>query len=201
MDIINKDKTLLVLDVDETLVHATEKQLDRAEDFKIANYNVFIRPYLSEFIEGVKDDYMIAIWSSATDDYVEEVVKRIIPKTIELKFVWGRSRCSFKRNLKIDDRGYYSDNYLDHYNYVKPLKKLKRKGYQLNRILIVDDTPHKSQDNYGNAIYPKEYRGELEDDELKYLLEYLKILKDKTDIRHIEKRNWRVKIENKLNKK
>ena len=191
MSLKNKNKILLILDVDETLVFGTNKELSRKADFVVFDYYIYKRPHLAEFIAQIKNDFLIAIWSSASDEYVEEVVKQIIPKDVKLEFVWGRSRCTYKRNLQIDDNGYYDDNYLNHYHYIKPLKKIKRKGYQLERILIVDDSPHKSKDNYGNAIYPKEFRGEKNDDELLKLITYLKTLKDKSNVRVIEKRNWR----------
>ena len=38
-------------------------------------------------------------------------------------------------------------------DYVKDLKKVSRKGYHLDRVLIVDDSPEKLERNYGNAIY------------------------------------------------
>ncbi|HLK98709.1 MAG TPA: NIF family HAD-type phosphatase, partial [Hymenobacter sp.] len=77
------------------------------------------------------------------------------------------------------------------YNYVKVLKKLRRFGYDLNRTLIVDDTPAKAKRNYGNAIYPQEYLGQAQDDELPALLTYLLRFKDVSSVRSIEKRGWR----------
>ncbi|WP_298903436.1 HAD family hydrolase [uncultured Psychroserpens sp.] len=184
-------KILLVLDIDETLVHATPKELNRKADFKVFDYYVYRRPYLDHFLDQIKDDFLIAVWSSASDDYVEEVVDIIFPAELKLEFVWGRSRCKPKRFLNTDDFGNYESRYMDHYNFIKPLKKLKRRGFSLDRMLIIDDTPHKSSDNFGNAIYPKEYVGDLNDDELKALSQYLKTLKDKTHVRNIEKRGWR----------
>ena len=58
-------------------------------------------------------------------------------------------------------------------------------------MIIVDDTPHKCIENYGNAIYPNEYLGEIDDTELLFLAKYLKTLKDATNVRTIEKRGWR----------
>ena len=130
-------------------------------------------------MEGLKADFLLAIWSSASDDYVEEIVKRIIPKEIELEFVWGRSRCTYRRNLQLDEYGYYGDDNRHHYHYIKPLKKVKRLGYHLDRILIVDDSPHKSKDNYGNAIYPSEFLGDSADEELKLLLKYLENIEER----------------------
>ena len=194
MNYKNKEKILLVLDLDETLIHATETELDRKADFKIFDYHVYKRPFLKEFFDQVKDDFLLAVWSSASDDYVEKIVEHIFPKEIKLEFVWGRSRCTYKRNLRIDEYGYYDDNYLNHYNYVKHLKKVKKHGYDQGKILIVDDSPHKCQDNYGNAIYPKEFRGEQLDDELKLLAPYLKTFIGKKTVMKIEKRNWKLRF-------
>ena len=142
----------------------------------------------------MNDEFLIAIWSSASDDYVKEVVKNIFPTNIQLEFVWGRSRATYRRWLNTDDYGYFVGNPQNHYHYTKPLKKVRRNGYNLNRILIVDDTPRKCMHNYGNAIYPTEYLGAENDDELKYLSLYLSTLKEKDNVRKIEKRGWRKSI-------
>lgn len=194
MEFKNEDKTLVILDLDETLIFASMTELNRKADAMVFDYHIYKRPYLEEFLEAIKDDFLLAVWSSASDDYVEEVVKKIIPTHISLEFVWGRSRCTYKRNIVINEYGYYDDTPSNHYHYTKPLKKIKRKKYTLERVLIVDDTPHKSQDNFGNAIYPKEFKGETNDNELQQLAKYLHLLKDVPNVRRIEKRNWRSQV-------
>jgi len=191
----NDKKILLILDLDETLIYATEKELNQKEDFKIFEYFVYKRPNLNEFLQKVKNDFLIAIWSSASDDYVKEISKRIIPKELNLEFVWGRTRCTYQRNLQITEHDkYYNDDIRDDFYYTKPLKKVKRKGYNLDKTLIVDDSPHKLKKNFGNAIYPKAFTGNIKDNELKLLTKYLNSLKDKENVRRIEKRNWQNKI-------
>ena len=64
----------------------------------------------------------------------------------------------------------------------------------LDRVLIVDDSPHKSKLNYGNAIYPISFEGNQDDDELNILAKYLYSIKDGRNFRRIEKRNWRSKV-------
>lgn len=191
----NDYKTLLILDIDETLVHATKSTLNKELDFKVFDYNVYVRPHLEYFIQSIENDFLLAIWSSASDDYVQEIVNKIIPQDVDLEFVWGRSRCTYRRNLSIDEFGYFDDDIRNHYHYIKPLKKVKKQGYNLDRILIIDDSPHKSMDNYGNAIYPKEFTGDQSDNELKLLAKYLGTIKNKNNVRSIEKRNWRSRIE------
>lgn len=74
-------------------------------------------------------------------------------------------------------------------------KKRRRKatvaGYSLQRILIVDDSPEKVADNYGNAIYVTEWTGAPDDTELLRLGPYLLSIRDTPDFRRIEKRFWR----------
>jgi hypothetical protein len=43
------EKILLILDLDETLIHASEEQLDREADFRVFGYHVYIRPHLEPF--------------------------------------------------------------------------------------------------------------------------------------------------------
>ena len=83
------------------------------------------------------------------------------------------------------------DVLLDTYTYEKRLNKLKSKGFSLEQILIVDDTPSKAQSNYGNAIYIQEYRGDANDQEPQFLHNYLLTLKTVPNVRTIEKRGWR----------
>ena len=169
--------------------------LSRVEDYKIFDYYVYERPYLIQFLNQVKLDYNLAIWSSAGDDYVEEIIRQTRLNKYEFKFVWGRSKATYRINFEQDDFQDYRADY-SHYHYVKPLKKVKKLGYKIERILIVDDSPHKSKLNYGNAIYPKSYVGDVEDDELLRLSKYLSSIKDCENFRKIEKRNWRTQHNN-----
>lgn len=107
------------------------------------------------------------------------MAEQLIPKNVRLKFVWGRSKCSMRRNI------------YDEYYFEKRLEKVKSLGYQLDKILIVDDTHEKSRTNYGNAIHIKAFEGEGEDNELTPLFQYLLSLKYAANVRSIEKRAWR----------
>jgi RNA polymerase II subunit A small phosphatase-like protein len=187
----NEHKTLLILDLDETLIHGTETPLESKEALKVFHFYIYLRPFLSIFLEEIKDDFLIAVWSSASDDYVKAVVANIFPEDYPLEFVWGRKRCSYRSKRFSENYGRYLDDYETPYFYLKSLQKVKRQGFGLERILIVDDSPEKTQNNYGNAICPTEFTGNLEDDELLYLLKYLRTLKDKKNVRTIEKRGWR----------
>jgi len=170
---------LLILDLDETLIHATEEPLGREHDFLVGPYAVSLRPHLAEFLASCSACFRLAVWSSASDDYVRDVVGRIIPPGLELAFAWGRSRC-----VRRFDPETFEDCH------VKDLKKVKRLGFDLNRVLIADDTPSKVQRHYGNAGYVPPFFGDPEDRSLPRLASYLATLQHEPDVRFLEKRGW-----------
>ncbi len=172
--------TLLVLDLDETLLYATKDKLEQREDFVVGPYYVYVRPNLDYFLSEMAGDFKLAIWSSADDTYVHELVDKIKPDAVDFEFIWGRSRTTKKRISVTDE-----------YYYLKRLSKVKRKGFLLERTLIIDDTAEKSMLNYGNAIQIAEFTGNANDDELLLLASYLKQLKNVRNFRQIEKRYWR----------
>ncbi|TMJ17231.1 MAG: phosphoprotein phosphatase [Alphaproteobacteria bacterium] len=183
------DRILLILDLDETLIYATETRLERDPDFTVYDYHVYRRPWLDEFLAGCDRQFDLAVWSSASDLYVKAVVAHIFPDPSRLHFVWGRSRATLRRMSQGED-GHMFDPW-DHTHYLTPLSKVRRAGWPLERVLIVDDTPEKCIRNYGNAIYPRPYEGDEADDELKLLAVYLEQIKDIPNVRSIEKRRWK----------
>ncbi|RYZ21991.1 MAG: phosphoprotein phosphatase [Chitinophagaceae bacterium] len=171
---------LIILDLDETLIQATQKELEIPYDFKFDEYFVYRRPHLREFLVGISEHFSIGIWSSAGDVYVNEIVRYIKPDNVDFLVVWGRSKCSVRRDVTFDT-----------YCFEKRLDKLKKKGFRLEQVLVVDDSPSKSRTNYGNAIYIKEFTGDPADQELQFLYDYLLTLKGIDNVRIIEKRGWR----------
>lgn len=75
---------------------------------------------------------------------------------------------------------------------MKVLRKVRRRGYDLERVLFVDDSPEKHVLNYGNLIHVPPFEGDLQDDELRPLLAYIDGLAAVPNLRKVEKRYWRV---------
>ncbi len=142
---------LLILDLDETLIHASPVAVGPKADFQVFHYFVYKRPGLADFLTTCAQHFRLTIWSSASDDYVQAVVARILPAGVAPEFVWGRSRCTPLATPQIDDYGYYNLDGISSYEYAKRLKKVRRRGFSLTQTLIVDDTPAKVQQNYTTA--------------------------------------------------
>ena len=184
LEITNKQTLpLLILDLDETLIYGADREKTLSCDFRVGPFYIYKRPHLDEFLHGVGKYYQLAIWSSASWDYVSAIAQHILPPNLNWAFVWSRERCTTKRNLETFET-----------EYIKDLRKAKRLGYNLAQVLIVDDTRQKVARQYGNAIYVSKFEGDYNDAELPLLLEYLKKLTNFNNFRSIEKRGWRHKI-------
>lgn len=170
---------LLILDLDETLIYATEEPLERRADFQTELYHVYKRPYVDEFLAFCRENFLVAVWTTAGAEFAQDVVEGVFPSDYPLQFLWSRERCS--RTLNADT----GERYL-----VKNLAKLKRKGYRLEEVLMVDDTPTKLERNYGNLIRVSEWLGDPADSELLALMGYLVELKRVPNVRTLEKRGW-----------
>jgi len=173
------DKPLLILDLDETLVYSTTKALGHPCDFQVVPFFVYRRPFLSEFLEIVSAAFILAVWTSSTLEYAESVVSEVFSES-QLEFLWARERCTRRYDLE----------FREHY-WIKDLKKVRRAGYNLNRVLFVDNTSRKLERNYGNRVVVHDFEGDLEDMELPALAKYLISIVPEPDFRAIEKRGWR----------
>lgn len=174
---------LLILDLDETLVYATQRVLDREPDFYCDPYALYRRPYLTHFLEAVRHTYRLAVWTSSTRSYMECVLANILPEELALEFAWARERCT-----RVFDAEYQS------VTWEKNLKKVKRRGDALDRILMIDDTPAKLRKSYGNLVRVQPWYGAADDDELRRLARYLNKICHAESFRQIEKRGWRLSL-------
>ena len=175
-------RKLLILDLDETLIYSNTQSLERKEDFMIDGYNVYKRPDLNPFLKFCFINFDVAVWTSSSSDYADLVIENIFPKSIKLKFIWSRERCT--QRLNRDNAEYY---------WIKDLKKVKRLGYNLESVIMIDDSTEKLERNYGNHIFLTPYYGAKDDDELGFLQTYLLTLIDVPNVREIEKRGWKRK--------
>lgn len=177
------EKKLLILDLDETLIYATEEGLERQQDFIVGSYFVYKRPFLQEFIEFCLENFDIAVWTSSTKNYATEIVKEIFPDPNGLKFFWSRLRCTIRYDEELQE------TYFE-----KMMSKVRKRKYNLTKVIVVDDSPEKWRNSYGNLVRVKPFFGETEDTELKKLIVYLERLKSAENIRKIEKRMWQNRI-------
>jgi len=178
------DRKLLVLDLDEALIFASETPLHPPADFFTGRYHVYKRPLVDEFLPAVQGWFRLAVWTSSSPSYAKAVVDRLFPEPDALAFLWASDRCTVV----------FDPESLEHYR-TKKLEKLKRKGYRLESVIVVDDSPEKHRSAYGNLVRVRPYTGDTTDDELPRLKAYLEQLRLVPNIRSVEKRGWRERID------
>lgn len=173
-------RPLLVLDLDETLWHGTKTA---------SGVSFQLRPGMSEFLYGVAEHYDLAVWTSATADWMQAGLQVIRAETgydlaSHAVFLWERSRCTFRRSE--DGLGF---------EWRKPARKLRagwlRVRYTRERILAVDDTPAKWACGYGHLVRVSSWSGAADDNELPRLNVYLASIAERADLMALEKRGWR----------
>jgi RNA polymerase II subunit A small phosphatase-like protein len=171
---------LVILDLDETLVHACETPLSVPASFSIGKYLVHKRPHLDGFLASLRGAYRVAIWTASGRAYAEQVVCTIAPWHAELAFFWSAERCT---------------DHFDHetrsHSTIKKLRKVAALGFDLERVVVIDDSPEKHVRNYGNLIPITPFEGDMSDAELPALLAYLHWLDSQPNVRAIDKRAWR----------
>lgn len=173
------DQLLVILDLDETLVHSPDAPLSRPPDFAAGPYPVYERPGLRPFLDALFARYAVAVWTAAGHDYASAVLDHVTPPGAAFAFFWSSERCT--RRFDHETRQHFT---------VKRLRKVAKLGYDLNRVVMVDDSPEKHVLNYGNLVHIAPFLGALDDHHLAALLPYLAHLAETPNVRAIEKRHW-----------
>ena len=174
------DPALLILDLDETLVYARQALDEHEYSFRTARYYVSVRPHVSEFLESVFDWFCVAVWTSAGEDYGRQVIAEVFPDPEALEFAWFSDRCTRR----------YDPELREHF-WLKDLKKVRRVGFPLGRVLMIDDESRKLKRHYGNHLAIRPFLGDSDDTELLDVLPFLDWIRGKPNFRAVEKRNWR----------
>lgn len=173
-------KKLLILDLDETLIHAVEMPLERPADAEIGSYYIYHRPGLDFFLDQCAYLFDLAVWTVATRDYARAVIAASFGPGRQLRFMFARERCTISHDHRSGLQVW-----------IKDLKKVKRLGYSLDSVIAVEDKSENLCRNYGNLITVTPYTGQEDDRELYLLVDFLGYLNRFPDVRMVEKRSWR----------
>lgn len=161
LSISKSNKKLILLDLDETLIH-TDLELKFSyhsvyikfftkEGIKIS-LPVNIRPYACEFIELISRYYDIAIYTASTKDYADPIIDYIDKKKC-IKYRFYREHCVSYKNFQLK-----SLNIFD-----KPLKD----------VLIIENNIFSFSNNLDNGILVTSFYDDFKDIELLNLFDFL----------------------------
>jgi carboxy-terminal domain RNA polymerase II polypeptide A small phosphatase len=172
-------RLLVILDLDETPIHGSASIAKEVADFHSGPYPFIIRPHALDLIDALLDQFEVAVWTSAGELHAHSVVDALFDSRDDISFLWIASRCTHYRDFE-NDRTVS----------LKNLRKLRRHGYGLDRVVAIDDSPEKYMRNYGNLIRVAPWSGESGDNQLADLAEYVSWVATHEDVRRVDKRGW-----------
>ncbi|KIG15159.1 hypothetical protein DB30_05859 [Enhygromyxa salina] len=178
---------LLVLDLDETLIHARDRDappLPWPPQRQVARYGVHLRPGVREFMATVLERFVgVGIWTSASTEYATAMLERIVDRR-RLRFIFARDRCA--QIWDADGEQTY---------WRKDIRELDGFGFDPQGILVVDDKPRGLERSRANLVPVRPFRGDPDDLELWRLRQYLEQLGPLEDVRAVDKRCWWAQFE------
>jgi len=162
-------KKTLVLDLDETLVHSSFKPIPAADfvipveiDDQVHQVYVLKRPGVDQFMKRMGDHYEIVVFTASLAKYADPVLD-LLDKSKVVKARLFREAC-------VHHKG----------NYVKDLGRM---GRDLNKIIIIDNSPASYMFNPENAVPVESWFDNENDTELLELIPILEQMSKTQDVR------------------
>ena len=174
LNINDKNKKTLILDLDETLVHSAFSPFSRKSDLMLTiNFDgedrllyVLKRPHVDEFLFELSSLYEIIIFTASISEYANPLLD-LLDKKKCIKHRLFREHCTFDNGI-----------------YIKDLKIFDRK---INNMIIIDNNPLSYDNNISNGIPILSWYEDTNDKELLKLIPILKYMSmnDVYDVRNI----------------
>eukprot|EP01130_Rhizamoeba_saxonica_P008183 TRINITY_DN3307_c0_g2_i1.p1 TRINITY_DN3307_c0_g2~~TRINITY_DN3307_c0_g2_i1.p1 ORF type:complete len:225 (+),score=17.12 TRINITY_DN3307_c0_g2_i1:38-712(+) len=167
-------KKILILDLDETLVHSTTTANLFQHNFRLTvrsndkDWSLFVikRPHVEYFLKEVSKWYELVVFTAGVQDYADPLVDNLDKDSLI-------SSRLFRDTCTRVNRKFY-------------IKDLDRVGFNLADTIILDNSPISYLSNPRNAVPIVDWIGSNNDDiELLYLLPLLYCLTSLDDVRSI----------------
>lgn len=169
----HKGKKTMVLDLDETLVHAkfTDSVEQKADHFfKINIHNselpvhLYIRPGASDFIKEMSKHYELVIFTASKPAYANRVIDLIDPDNLVAHRLF-RDSCV--------EHTIFSEEARPSSFWVKDMSRLSR---YIDDVIIIDNSPSTYIYQKENGMPIQSWTGEQTDSELYQYLNVLKMI-------------------------
>ncbi|NOX43677.1 MAG: HAD family hydrolase [Gammaproteobacteria bacterium] len=174
----NDTRPLLILDIDQTLLFASTTPLAKPYDYQAERTWIYKRPHVDAFLHFCMVHFQIGVWTSARASYAEEIFSQVFAY-FPLAFIHSEQHCLVGRDANGQSIS------------IKPLAQLNQRGFELSRILMIDDSKEKHCLNAANLILVKPYYALDEDNELFLLEQYLNTIKQQANFLSLNNQHWR----------
>ncbi len=169
---------MLVLDLDETLVHCGSERTS-PDDIEVelgeeegGKGFVSLRPYALSFLQKVRKHFEVVAFTASEKSYADAVLDEMDPEGRLIAHRLYREHC-VRLQTKV---------------YAKDLRVL---GRELSQVLLVDNSPLSHLYQLDNAVPILPYTGG-EDNELLQLERYLERARGEADVRALNRKTFRL---------
>ena len=175
---INHNKKMLILDLDETLVHSCFKPMENINNnlprpdiylkikFHSKFHDVFVhkRPFVDEFLEKMSKYYNLIIFTASVQEYADPLLDQL-DKNRYIKLRYYRNSCLLDKNGK----------------FVKNLATIYN---DLKNVILLDNNPISYSYNKNNGLPIITWHFDKKDRELVKMIPILEFLSTVNDIRN-----------------
>jgi Dullard-like phosphatase family protein len=165
-----EQRKTLVLDLDETLTHTNIKNTEGHVTLSITHktdISVNIRPFAQDLLKYASQDFEVIIFTASQSKYANTILNHLDPM-----------------NKYIHHRLYRDQCYLFNGYYLKDLRIL---GRDIRDIVFVDNSLISFALQIENGVPVTTWTEDLNDTQLKVLIDYLKIARNARDVRNLNK--------------
>lgn len=162
------NKKCAIIDLDETLVHSSFKPISNADfivpveiDGTVHQVYVLKRPHVDQFLQRMGEMYECVLFTASLSKYADPVADLLDQHQVFSSRLF-RDSCVFHRG-----------------NYVKDLSRL---GRDLNKIIIIDNSPASYIFHPDNAVPVMSWFDDTSDQELVNLIPYLEMIAESDDV-------------------
>ena len=185
--IFDENKKILILDLDETLVHSDidfllkDKNVNYdtilyfdSEDEKNIPLPIIIRPQLYEFLDYASENFNLIIFTASDQQYADTIINYIEKNKKYFKMRLYRNHCIFiEPGLYIKDLRIFNSN------------------TKIEDIIIVDNSLFSFANQLNNGILITSFFDDKNDTFLSNVKEYLEYIKNEKDIREVNKESFK----------
>ena len=185
-DCLKNNKKLLILDLDETLVHSDIDFLLKEKNVKydkILHFDsdeerniplpLIIRPGLYKFLDYAAQNFNLVVFTASYPQYADAIIDYIERDKKYFQMRLYRNHCIF----------------IEPGLYIKDLRIFK-KCQKMENIIILDNSLFSFANQLNNGILITSFFDDKSDSFLNNIKEYLEYIKNENDIRQINKENF-----------
>ena len=173
----SQDKPLLILDLDETLIHSDlEMKFEKHDKYLEISTGVIplnIRPHIYDFLDYCLEYFEIAIYTASCSDYADPIIDYIENEKGKkyFKYRFYREHCIYYKSLFLKDLSIF--------------------GKPMSQIIIIDNCLFSFAHYLDNGVLITSYYEDEEDLDLLSIIEFLKSsILESTDVRYVIKNTF-----------